>query len=188
MNPNRVAVILDANLVRISIAYGEAVVKWYASPEGRASASRSRSGIWGAESNPIRLGQGKAGEYAVAQFFGLDLETAVKRKFTVADNGHDIEITPSVLADVKTTPTFKRWMLWSLSVNDLYWEKRFNTLICVSVDEHDWSRCWIEGWMTKQEFFQSKKIANGTNDSGRLTIGTWFVDKSVLNNIKDLNT
>ncbi len=179
---------LDANLVRVSREFGEAMARWYESPEGRASLSRSRSGDWGAERDPIRLGQSKAGEYAVAVYFALDAKIAVKRSFGKADAGTDVKINSNLGSDVKTTPTWKRYMLWSREINDLYWSKQFDVLIGVSIDEDDWSQCWIEGWLTKQEFFDRKKIADGTNDEGRLSSGTWFIEKDELSDIDTLLT
>ncbi len=179
-------VTLDPNLVRVSREYGVAMAKWYATPEGAASPSRSRSGSWGAETDPIRLGQAKAGEYAVASFFGLDLKSAVSRNYGRADSGWDVRIADGKALDVKTTPQRKKWMVWSLELNDLYWKKSFDALVSVSIDEGDWSRCWIEGWLSKQEFFDLKKIADGINDEGKLTPGTWFVEKTEMRDIRTL--
>jgi len=186
MNSNRKLVTLNPNIVRVSRQYGEAIVKWYASPEGAVSASRSRSGDWGAELDPVLQGQGKAGEYAVAQYYGLDPKTAVNRSFGKADDGIDVTITATVAVDAKTTPDWKRWMIWSESVNDLYWSKKFTTLVSVSLDEDDWSQCWIEGWISKQDFFDRKMIADGVNDQGKLTRGTWFMRKVDLEPIDTL--
>ena len=190
MNPYRKLIVLNPNKVRVSREFGEAMAKWYDTPEGRASASRSRSGEWGAETDPIRLGQGKAGEYAVAQFYGLDPKTAVKRSFGKADDGGDVRITEVMAVDVKTTPDWKRWMLWSEAVNDLYWSKKFNALVSVSINENDWSQCWIEGWINKQEFFERKMVSDGVNcgldknGKPRLKAGTWFMEKRDMHPIQ----
>jgi hypothetical protein len=183
VNQFRKLVTLDANMVRVSRDFGEAISNWYASPDGMKSASRSRSGQWGAESDPIRQGQGKAGEYAVALLFGLDPKTTVKRSIGRADNGSDVILNSSLAIDVKTTPARKRWLIWSLELNELYWDKKFDVLISVSINENDWSQCWIEGWLTKWEFFDRKKIADGINDQNKLTDGTWFVEKNELSDI-----
>lgn len=192
MNPSRKLIVLDANKVRVSREYGEAIVKWYASPAGQASPSRSRSGEWGAELDPILQGQGKAGEYAVAQYYGLDPKTAVKRTFGQADDGIDVTITTTAAVDAKTTPDWKRWMIWSGSVNDLYWSKKFTTLVSVSINEDDWSQCWIEGWISKEEFFERKMVSDGINcglnrnGKPRLTPGTWFMEKRDLHPIQTM--
>ena len=181
----KVPVTLDANVVRVSREFGVRLVAWYASPRGKASASRSRSGHWGAESDPIRLGQSKAGEYAVAVFFGLDLTTAVKRNVGAADNGSDVLVS-AIRVDVKTTPEQKRWLIWSRELNDLYWEKKFDVLVGVSIDEEDWTQCWIDGWISKREFYDRKLIADGVCDEGKLTPKTWFVEKHSLLDITTL--
>jgi hypothetical protein len=185
MNHHRKLVILDANLVRISRQYGEDLAKWYASPDGVRSASRSRSGGWGAETDPVRLGQSKAGEYSVAVYFNLNTKTSVNRVVSAADDGKDITVG-SIAIDVKTTPTWKSWLCWSLAVNDLYWKKKFDVLVGVSINDQDWSQCWIEGWLSKQEFYERKKIADGICDRGKLTAGTWFVEKRNLSDISCL--
>lgn len=173
---------LDANLIRISKEYGERKVAYYASEEGVGSPSRSRSGEWGAETDPVRQAQGKAGEYAVALHFGLDPRTAVRRSVGKADDGGDVPLPFGVVADVKTSPAQKHYMLWSSAVNDLYWKKKFDVLIAVSISD-DMTQCWIEGCMTKQAFFDAKLIADGVCDQGRLTPGTWFVKKSEMPDI-----
>jgi len=180
MNEHRKLVVLNDNIVRVSRQYGEAMAKWYATPEGAASASRSRSGEWGAELDPIRQGQGKAGEYAVALHFALDLSTAVSRRISVADGGTDVTLAAGFALDVKTTPQHKRWLIWSRQLNDLYERKRFDYLVGVSIDDGDWSQCWIEGYISKVDFFERKKIADGISDDGKLSKGTWFIEKSDL--------
>jgi hypothetical protein len=186
MNLYRKPVTLTPNMVRVARQVGEAKANWYASPEGMMSASRSRSGQWGAETDPVRQGQGVAGEYAVAVFYGLNPRTAVSRSIGTADDGGDVTITATMRVDVKTTPDRKRWLLWPLSIIDLYWSKRFDALVSVSINEDDWSQCWIEGCSSKADFFERKLIADGVNDQGKLTPGTWFMEKTALHPIDTL--
>lgn len=187
MNKHRKFVQVDPVLVEKARKWGEDMTKFYASKEGQKSPSRSRSGIWGAEKNPVRLGQSKTGEYAVASFYNLDPEPAVNLLVGIADKGDDIWVTKFFALDVKTNELFKYYMVWSKEANDLYWQKIFHALVCVSIDDQDWSRCWIEGWVTKQKFFDHKRVADGINDKGRLTPGTWFVGKSQLWDIELLS-
>lgn len=186
MNPHRRFVDIGPHYAREARAFGQELVAYYASPEGQRSASRSRTGNWGAELDPIRLGQSKAGEYAVAILFGLNPELAVKRNVGHADQGTDVRCSPTLRADVKTTPDGKLYVIWSKEVNDLYWQKTFDVLISVSIDNIDWSRCWVEGWVSKKTFFDKHLVADGTNDEGRLTPGTWFARKDVFADIEIL--
>jgi hypothetical protein len=105
------------------------------------------------------------GEVIVAQYFNLDLETAVKWDVTRADAGTDITLLCGTRADVKTTETYKRFLIWSKEVNDLYAKKNFDVLIAVSVEDQDWSRCWIEGYVSKLIFWTDKLVADGANVS-----------------------
>lgn len=183
---SRVFVDIGMELAEDARRYGHELVAFYASPSGRLSSSRSRSGVWGAEADPIRLGQSKAGEYAVACYFGLNPKIAVKRDVGQADAGADIYLSSNCAADVKTTATWRLYVIWSKAVNDLFWSKKFDALVSVSIEEQNWSRCWIEGWLSKQKFFERKQIADGVNDEGKLTPGTWFVCKSDFDDISRL--
>jgi hypothetical protein len=174
-------VILPQNIVDTSRKYGHAIVQWYAANPDAAV----RAGIWGAELDPERQGHGKAGEYAVAQYCGLPRSAVRSDVGNGADKGEDL-VAYGQRIDAKCTPTWKQWLLWSQAVNDLYWSKAFDVIVSVSIDDQDWSRCWIEGWLTKQEFFHYKKIADGSNDAGKLTRGTWFMDKQPLPDIHTL--
>ena len=60
-----------------------------------------------------------------------------------------------------TLPPFK--LSWSLTINDIYWQKEFDALVSVSIEDGDWSCCHLEGWITKSGFFHSKQIADGVN-------------------------
>ena len=122
----------------------------------------------------------------MAKHLGLDLRTAVRGEVYAENDGGKDVIAFGCRLDVKCTPTWKQWLLWSQAVNDLYWTKAFDVIVSVSIDDRDWSQCWIEGWLTKQEFFDYKKIADGSNDAGKLTRGTWFMDKQPLPDIDTL--
>lgn len=174
----RRAISLDDKLVTRARKFGIELARWYAN-EGKHSRSRSRSGDRGAESNSALLGLSKAGEAAAALFFGLDPDVAVKWAVDRADNGSDLHLLSGQLIDVKATESWKRYVIWSRDVNDLYWSKVFDFIIGVSVDDNDWSRCWIEGCISKQDFFDLKQTADGTTPKG-LQSNTWFIEKTKL--------
>jgi hypothetical protein len=180
-NKNRKFVKVPQVYVDRGRQYGIDICAHYAA--GGSPMSRSRSGNRGTESNPILQAHGKIGEAAVALYLGLDVETAVKWAVSEADHGTDIWLPNGARVDVKTTlMPFK--LIWSNNVNDLYYQKAFDVLVSVSIDERDWSCCYVEGWITKDGFYHHKQIADGVNS--RLEVGTWFIDKSVLSNIDDL--
>ena len=180
MNPHRRFVDIGAALAWEAKAFGHELVAWYAADKSRTE----RSGIWGGELDPVRIGISKAGEYAVAKLFGRDPARAVKRDTSKGpDKGSDVRCSPTLRADVKATAAGKLYAVWSLAVNDLYWEKVFDVLIACSVDDKDWSRCWVEGWLSKKAFFEKKLVADGKNDEGRLTPGTWFLPKDAFEDI-----
>jgi hypothetical protein len=54
-------------------------------------------------------------------------------------------------------------------------------MLAVSVDRHDddLSQTWIEGFVTKREFYLHKRIADGINRP-RLTKDTWYLPKKCL--------
>ncbi|SIO49640.1 hypothetical protein SAMN05443247_06505 [Bradyrhizobium erythrophlei] len=181
MNQNRKLVRVPPPYVDRGRQFGLDLVAHYAA--GGSPRSRARSGDRGTESNPIRQAHGKIGEAAVAIYFGLDVETAIKWEVGFADRGTDITLANGVRLDVKTTlPLFN--LCWSRTINDLYWQKEFDALVSVSIEEKDWSCCHVEGWITKGGFYHHKQISNGVNP--RLERGTWFVRKRILSNIDDL--
>ena len=147
MNLHRRFVDIGAALAWEAKAFGHELVAWYAADKSRTE----RSGIWGGELDPVRIGISKAGEYAVAKLFGRDPARAVKRDTSKGpDKGSDVRCSPTLRADVKATAAGKLYAVWSLAVNDLYWEKVF---------------------------------ADGKNDEGRLTPGTWFLPKDAFEDI-----
>jgi hypothetical protein len=181
MNRNRKLVRVPPLYVARGRQFGLDLVAHYAA--GGSPNSRARSGDRGTEANPIRQAHGKIGEAAVAIYFGLDVEAAVKWDVGRPDKGFDITLENGARLDVKTTlPPFN--LLWSRDINDLYWQKEFDALVSVSIEENDWSCCHVEGWITKGGFYHHKQIADGVNC--RLERGTWFVDKGILSNIIDL--
>lgn len=150
---------------------------------GGSPRSRARSGNRGTERNIGRLTQGKVGECALALLLQLDPERSLNWQM-YADAGTDIVSPLGIAIDVKTTfPNFK--LIWSNNVNDLYHrEKRFDVLVSVSILDHAFENCWIEGYVLKDEFFERKQIADGTNCG--LEPDTWFMEKSELANIEEL--
>ena len=115
--------------------------------------------------NPILFDKptARSEKAAVAIYFGLDVEAAVKWAIDCPDHGYDITLASNNLRiDVKTTlPPFK--LIWSRDINDLYPQKEFHVLVSVSIEELNWSRCYIEGWITKGGFYRRKQIADGVN-------------------------
>jgi len=175
---------INARLVTRARTFGQDMVRWYAN-EGRDSPSRACSGVWGAESDPVRQGQGKAGECSVAQYYGLDPLRAVKWTIGTADDGADITLPRGARLDVKTTESWKKYFIWPKSINHLYQQKKFDFLVGVSIDEHDWRWCFIDGYLTKQQFLERRKIADGVVGKG-LAPDTWFVFKTELQDALEL--
>ena len=184
MNPHRRCIRVDNVWVERGRAFGHEIVRYYAN-EGRFSPSRSRSGDRGAESDPVRQGIGKVGECAVAILFNLDPEAAIKWTTGRADAGHDVTFGDKQF-DVKATESWKRFLVWSRDVNDLYHSKVFTHLVSVSVDQDDWSNCWVEGQVSKHGFFARKAIADGYSVGRGLEPGTWHMHKADLDDIADL--
>jgi hypothetical protein len=139
------------------------------------------SGSWGAEADPVRQSQGKIGEIATALYFMLDPLKVVK--LTIGDGGDggkDLRLNNGLRIDAKTTlPPYR--LIWSMAVNHLYLTKQFDVLVSVSIDGTDFSNCWIEGWVTKQDFYDNKEVSDGVNSN--LATGTWFMKKSVLSDM-----
>lgn len=181
VNKNRKFVQVPDALVDSGQEFGRLKVEHYGN--GGSPMSRSRSGNRGAESDPVRQAHGIIGEVACAIYLGLDPIADVNWDPAKSDSGYDVVLPSGLRIDVKTTlPPFK--LIWSRDVNDLYFKKRFDVLISVSIEDRDWSRCWIEGWITKNGFYQRKRIADGMNCN--LELGTWFVEKHTLSNIDDV--
>lgn len=60
-------------------------------------------------------------------------------------------------------------------------KKKFDFLVAVSIDEKNYSHCWIDGQIPKPDFILRKQIADGSNSG--LELGTWFMDKGHLDEI-----
>jgi hypothetical protein len=180
VNAHRELVLFPRSYPERFLKYGHDMADHYA--RGGSPRSRARSGNRGTESNPLRLAQGKAGECATAIIAGLDPEHAIKWAVGHADPGWDVQLWGGTLLDVKTTfPPYK--LIWSRDVNDLYEEKLFSILISASIEPDDFTRCWVEGWVTKHEFMQRKQISDGTDG---LEPDTWFMHKADLRSIRRL--
>jgi len=184
-NDDRRLVIVPQRYVKRAFDRAEEIVAWYASEEGQRSLSRSVSGPWGAERDPIRQSTGKIGEVAVAIFFNLDPETAIFWSAgTGGDGNSDIKL-PRYLVDVKTNVAQRKEFYWSMAVNHLFQSKRFDVLISVSYEDYKFQNCWLEGWISKQNFYEQKKIASKSDGTG-LTPGTWYMNKRELLSIDSL--
>jgi hypothetical protein len=180
----KVPVAIAQDWIERAREHGHRLAQWYASPSGAASLSRTRSGDRGTEKNPARLGLGKLGEVVVAVHFNLPPETTVNwQHWHGGDGGADLVIGEKKV-DVKTTEAGKRWLVWSRNVNDLFYTKKFDVLAGVSVLEHDWTQAWVDGFISKQDFYIRKGIADGRGSGEGLERGTWFVPKAILIDIK----
>ncbi len=180
MNSRRQQVTVPRVWIGKSIAFGKALVEHYAA--GGSPMSRSRSGNRGTEKNPLRLAHGKVGECAFALYCGLDPGSVIKFDVSYADPGWDITLLGGARVDVKTT--FQNYkLIWSNNVNDLYEHKQFDALVSVTINQNDFSHCWIEGFVLKTEFLRRKTIADGKRG---LESGTWFMDKGCLDPIDQL--
>src|SRR5262245_37856411 len=176
MNLRRRHVSVNSIWVERSRAFGHEMVRYYAE-EGASSPSRSRSGDRGAERDPVRQGIGKVGECAMALLAGLNPAEVVKWSVGNAVAGSDLPSTCDLLLDVTSTETWKRFLISSRSINDLYDSKTFHYLVAVSVYEHDWSECWIEGCISKAGFRERHLVADGHVIGKGLEPGTWFLEK-----------
>lgn len=160
--------------------FGRALVAHYAnggSPRSRECA------IDDADKNPVLQTLGKVGEVAAALYFRLDPATAIRWDVSYPDSGTDIVLPNGIRVDVKASyPPFK--LIWPLTKNEFYSEKQFDVLLSVTVDDRDFSQCFIDGYITKAGFFKNKLIARP--DISRLIPGTWFVDKRTLSDPREL--
>jgi len=181
MNTRRRYQPISARQVDYCWDFGERLKAHYA--RGGSPNSRTVSGPWQADQREFALG--KAAEVSAALFFGFDPNPGPRCpiKWSVddgPDGGSDL-IAENIRVDVKgSTP--KGNLIWPLTKNGFYHAKRFDILLAVSVAERpieDLSQCWIEGFVTKQEFFDRKKIA-GADAGPRLTPGTWYLEKQFM--------
>lgn len=178
MNKNRKFQAIPAALVERCRDYGETV------NAHRSQNSLAVSGPWGADRDPVRQMWGKLGEVACALYFGLDPNSAVSWIYR-PDSGNDIKLPSNLLADVKTTMPWGN-LVWPKTLNHIFWEKRFDLLISVSLDQWgDLGRFWIEGYVSKREFFERKLIADGVSKP-KLDKDTWYMPKRDLYDIGGL--
>jgi hypothetical protein len=190
-NPERREQKIPKIWVQKSREFAEGMILWYASENGRNSRSRSVSGPWGAERDPKRQMNGKIGEVATALFFELDPADAINWNAEKDGDGNvDVLLSRSKFKlDVKTNSEKRPEMYSSMAVNQYYHQKQFDAFVSVSLDfnfdRDERTSCFIEGWITKREFFETKKIAAQNNSRG-LTAGTWFVEKIDLQPIDRL--
>lgn len=185
----RYEIILPPHYERLSRWYGEKIVKWYREDPRRCL----RAGGRGSEYDPVLQGMAKQAEFAAAIFTDQDpgdlgRRGVVKLNWKLPDVGWDIPSpTDSKRIDVKSSEDGKRLMLWSRTVNDKYWEKQFDYLLDVSVNANNWSQCWIEGYLTKKEFFERKFISRRDGDPyPGIERDTWYVFKDSLRDAADL--
>ncbi len=186
LNPNRRVQLVPPELVQRAQQWGREMVAWYAT-DGAKSRSRSVSGSWGAETDPIRQAHSKIGEVSCALCFSLDPQKVVAWSASIGgDGGRDMVLPNSGLRlDVKTTLPHRR-LIWSKAVNHLYELKSFDALVSISIDDFEPTRTWIEGWVGKSQFLREKQVADGKAIGRGLTEGTWFFEKKDLHNIDEL--
>jgi hypothetical protein len=98
-------------------------------------------------------------------------------KLTGRQDPWDI-IVEGWLIDVKSSPP-PFVMLWPLSKNDIWFDKHFDLMMSVSVDDDDRTRCWIDGFTTKDAFYRHKLVA-GPDTHKKLIRGTWYMEKRNL--------
>lgn len=183
MNPNRRPQIVPVELVDLGMQFGRNMASHYAA--GGSPRSRAVSGNRGTERNPERLAQGKIGECALALYWQMDPLLAVKWTVDHADAGYDLLLPGGLRVDVKTTyPPYN--VIWSNTINDIYEDVRFDYIVSVSIAKSDFSRTWIEGWISKGAFAAAKMVADGHGIGGNLEPGTWFMPKEKLQNIEAL--
>jgi hypothetical protein len=172
--------------VRRSYERAEKIVEWY--KRNPNSGSRSRSGPWGADRDPVRQSFGKIGECAVALFLELSPLTEIYWG-TEKDGDGDFDLIlpdDGRRIDIKTNLTDRSEFYPSKAVNDLYKNKKFDLLVSVSIEPMKFYNCWIEGWITKEEFFDRKNIVPESGYRG-LTPWTWYMNKRDLYCIDQLH-
>lgn len=177
MNRNRRLIVVPPDLVSRGLKHGQDMADGYA--KGLWPNSLAVSGGRGTENNPKRLGEGKIGEIALGLLFGAEPSWEMR-----PDAGSDVKAPCGLLVDCKTTYPPRR-LIWSRTVNDLYFKKKFDALVAVSIKEDDYSQCWVEGWMPRREFFARKTVSDG---SCGLEPDTWWMSKDDLHDINLLLT
>jgi hypothetical protein len=179
MNPYRQYQPIAAVWVEQAWKFGHDLEAHYAA--GGSPNSAAVTGPW--KVDHVDFARSKAGEVAVAAFFGLDPAMALKWIANHPDDGHDLALPIlgfDLLIDVKASNPEGN-LIWPQTKNGFFWDVNFHVLMSASVERHgdDLSQVWIEGFCTKREFYQHKRIADGTS-SPRLSPGTWYLPKRCL--------
>ena len=171
--------IVGIEWLQASHRFATELVAHYAA--GGSPSSRARSGNRGAEANIDLQWRAKIGECAVALIFDLNPTHAVGWSLA-PDAGFDVVSNFGVRMDVKTTLPPRR-LIWSNNINDLYHQKQFDVLVSVSIPANKPLHCYVDGYVSKADFFARKEIADGTCGLER---GTWFMHKADLADIAEL--
>ena len=103
------------------------------------------------------------------------------------DPGYDFQYHGKYI-DVKGTwhPKGRR-LIWPVSKQHLYANAPFHILMLVKAlpfGDPFFGLAWAEGWITKEAFYRAKTVARRAEH--RMSDGTWFVDKSRLEDMTDL--
>ena len=189
--PNRVLVELSPRWVAACVDYGKAIVE----PGALSDESLRRSGDRGTETNvPLQI-LGKLAEVGFAIYFRINPSVHIALKpIPVGDPKpmFDLKLLDGTKVDVKGTYP-NRKLGWSISLNAAYDHYDFDVLASVTVEQVDYLKaakdkkpvqCWIEGWVTKQDFKDRHRVSDGKNS--KQEIGTWFMEKEDLNDIEVL--
>ena len=129
--------------------------------------------------------QAKTAEVAAALYFELqplvDLSWTVERA-----NLFDIKLATGMRLDVKASLESGN-LIWPYTKNAIFLQLPFDTLVSVSLKSGDYQHCWVEGWISKDEFYARKKTADGVR-APRLDPGTWWMEKNELHNMAELKS
>lgn len=164
--------------------YGEQVVRDYQA----GNYSRSRDvGVpeYRIDGNVNAQTVGRICEVAGCLALGLDPD--VLNWSRRPDRGYDFQYRGRFI-DVKGTDHPKaRRLIWPVSKRHLYADAPFHLLMLVKMlpfGDPFYGLAWAEGWITKNRFFDIKTEA--IREEHRMSDGTWFVDKSRLEDMTEL--
>lgn len=184
MSRRAIEIHVPNRLLEQSRDYGEKIV------EDFQAGRNSRSRAVGVPDHPIDNNvdmqtMGRVCEVAGCLALGLDAD--VINWSRRPDSGYDFQYHGDFI-DVKGTDhPNAQYLIWPVSKRFFFHEAPFNILMMVRAlkpDDPFYGTAWVEGWITKEEFFRIKTVA--TYDEHRLSDGTWFVNKSRLNDMRDL--
>lgn len=134
-------------------------LKWRCWTDGykqaKTKATETRRSTRNAQNNPYTQAQGKIGEMVFALTFGLDYEHCFTE--TVRTRDWDFK-TPRGTIDLKSCELTDRCLVWPVGKNSEFWTKEFDLLGLVKVDTLE-GRGRFVGWVAKQRFWDTKKIA-----------------------------